>query len=277
MTVRIGVVAPGNRIEPALATDVSALAFDLYGKRVTLRFHPQCYLSAGHFAGSDEERARAFLDYANDESLDAIWIARGGYGSARIAAAVCAGLGEAARRKAYLGYSDAGALLGALYSRGFSHVFHGPMPADLLRNNGSEAVKRAISFLVERDAGALEPSVTRDTVTAAFNMTILSHMIGTPFQPLLDGHVLMLEEVAEHMYRIDRTMQHITTADGFARLAGLRLGRCSAIPDNDPVFDGNEEDVARLWCERAKIPYLGRADIGHDIANKIVPFGRLSP
>jgi muramoyltetrapeptide carboxypeptidase LdcA involved in peptidoglycan recycling len=51
------------------------------------------------------------------------------------------------------------------------------------------------------------------------------------------------------------------------------LGRCSAITPNEPDFGMNEEEIARYWCQRSGIPWLGRADIGHDTSNKIVPFG----
>jgi muramoyltetrapeptide carboxypeptidase len=51
------------------------------------------------------------------------------------------------------------------------------------------------------------------------------------------------------------------------------LGRCSSITPNEPDFGMNEEEIARYWCERSGIPWLGRADIGHDTDNKIVPFG----
>ena len=83
----------------------------------------------------------------------------------------------------------------------------------------------------------------------------------------------MLEEVSEYMYRIDRSLFHITSNPQIRRIAGLRLGRCSAIPDNDPDFGMTEDGVARYWCDRAGIPWLGRADIGHDADNKVVPFG----
>ena len=149
-----------------------------------------------------------------------------------------------------------------------------PMAADLARNGGESAVMRSLSFLVDRDARGLEPSVSRDGATAAFNITILSHLLGTPFEPDLSGHTLMLEEISEHMYRIDRALMHITSAPGIRRVAGIRLGRCGDIPENDPDFGETEEDVARHWCEVSGIPYLGRADIGHDVDNKIVPFGR---
>jgi muramoyltetrapeptide carboxypeptidase len=123
-------------------------------------------------------------------------------------------------------------------------------------------------------SSGLEPAVQSGVRTAAFNITILSHLIGTPFLPNLAGHVVMLEEVAEAMYRIDRAMLHITSNPDMRRVAGIMLGRCSAIPENDPAFEQSEEDVVKHWCHVSHIPYLGRADIGHDSHNKIVPFGR---
>jgi muramoyltetrapeptide carboxypeptidase len=85
----------------------------------------------------------------------------------------------------------------------------------------------------------------------------------------------MLEEVSEYMYRIDRAMFHITSNPCLRKLAGIMLGRCSAIPPNEPEFGQTAEEVVQHWCRVSGIPYLGRADIGHDIDNKIVPFGRL--
>jgi len=58
------------------------------------------------------------------------------------------------------------------------------------------------------------------------------------------------------------------------RLAGIRLGRILSEP-NDPPFGDDAQGIVRHWCERFEIPYLGRADIGHDSANKVVPFGLL--
>ena len=272
----IGIVAPASRLDPALAEQTVALARALYRDRpLELRFHPQCFLSSGHFAGDDETRARAFLEVANDPGIDALWFARGGYGSGRLAQRVLAGLAPAASRKIYMRYSDAGALLAALYTRGFTGLVHGPMPADLRREGGEAAVTRALAYLVERSPSALEPTVSAAQPTAAFNITVLSHLIGTPWQPDLREHVLMLEDVSEHMYRIDRALWHITANPAMRGLAGIRLGRCSAIPPNEPEFGETAEQVVQHWCALAGIPYLGPADIGHDIENKVVPLGRL--
>jgi muramoyltetrapeptide carboxypeptidase len=167
-------------------------------------------------------------------------------------------------------------LLAALYRAGFEGVAHGPVAQDILRDGGDAAVGRALAWMIDRSPAALEPTVGRARKTAAFNMTVLSHLLGTPLQPDLAGHVLMLEEVGEAMYRIDRTLFHITGNPEIRRVSGIMLGRCSAITPNEPGFGINEEEIAHYWCERSGIPWLGRADIGHDANNKIVPFGPLS-
>lgn len=271
---RIGVAAPGGPTTAEVAEQVRAVADRLYPDGlVELVFHPQCFASHGHFAGDDALRAEAFIELANDETLDAVWFARGGYGACRVAEAVVAGLGPAARDKAYLGYSDAGSLLAALYKAGLESVAHGPMAHDIRREGGEAAVARALAWLVERDPSALEPGLAAGEKAVAFNITILSHLLGTPLEPELNGHVLLLEEVSEHMYRIDRAMFHITSNPNMRRIAGIRLGRCSLIPENDPDFGQDEEAVVRYWCGRSGIPWLGRADIGHDVDNRVVPFG----
>lgn len=267
-------VAPAGTVRPDVPQVVQAIAAALYPERTPeIHFHPQCFLSDGHFAGPDSVRADAFVEIANDPSFDALWFARGGYGACRVVESVLPRLNAAARDKAYLGYSDAGAMLAALYGQGFGQIAHGPVAQDVIREGGQAAIERALSWLVERAPAALEPSITGEAPTAAFNISILSSLIGTPLQPDLTGHVLMLEEVSEYMYRIDRSLFHITSNPDIRKVAGIRLGRCSLVPDNDPPFGATEEEVARDWCARSGIAYLGRANIGHDAANRVVPFG----
>lgn len=273
MTVRIGIVAPSSPFERTTADRVRALAERLFPENAPeLRFHTQCFLRDGHFAGNDATRTGAFLDFANDPGIDAVWFARGGYGACRIAEPALAALEPPAFAKTYLGYSDAGTLLAGLYRVGCT-VAHGPMCQDLVREGGEAAVERALRWLVDGDAAALEPSLADGRPAAAFNLTVLSQLIGTPLQPDLAGHVLMLEEVSEYLYRIDRAFHHVTANPDIRKVAGIRLGRCSDIPENQVDFGMTAEEIARHWCAVSGIAFLGAADIGHDSANRVVPFG----
>lgn len=273
-SLRIGVVAPGTRIDSDLAERVKRFATDSFLDRAPeIVFHPQCFQSAGHFAGDDASRTEAFVSFANDPGFDAIWLARGGYGACRMAELALARLNDHARAKTYLGYSDAGALLGGLYARGFMKVAHGPMPVDVIRPGGDAAVKRALEWLIDRTPESVELGAMFDGRSAAFNITVLSSILGTPLEPDLADHVLMLEDVGEYLYRIDRSLFHVTSSPRIRQVRGIKLGRLSDVPENDKPFGATAEEIAKYWCARAGIAYMGRCDIGHDAENKVVPFG----
>lgn len=269
---RIAIVAPSCPLKRDAARRVTAIASERGDCELVI--HPQCFLSDGHFAGPDEARLAALRDVMADPSIDAVWFARGGYGSNRIAEEALARLPRSASSKTYLGYSDAGFLLAGLHKSGFE-VAWGPMPQDVLREGGEAAVARALDWLVACDSSALEPAL--DGPSMAFNLTVLSNLLGTSLEPDFTGITLLIEEVSEQLYRIDRTMFHVTASENVRRVAELRLGRVTDILANDPEFGGDESAVVEDWCARSGIQFGGRADIGHDAMNRVVPFGSKFP
>lgn len=265
--MRIAVVAPSCSLSREAGEAVAGIA----GQRgdCELMIHPQCFLSDGHFAGPDEARLAALREVMADPSTDAVWFARGGYGSNRIAEAAMADIPPAARSKLYMGYSDAGFLLAGFHKAGLDAAW-GPMPQDVRRDGGEAAVKRALDWLVRRDPAALEPDLQPPAM--AFNLTVLAALLGTVLEPDFSGVDLLIEDVGEHHYRIDRTMFHVAASPNVRRAARLRLGRVGDIPGNDPDFGRDECAIVKEWCARSGIRYGGRADIGHDVLNRIVPF-----
>src|SRR5688572_12835608 len=193
---RIAICAPGTPITRDVAERVGALATAFPG--LELHFHEQCFVEDGHFAGPDAVRLAALLDCANDPAFDAVWFAKGGYGANRIAAQALAGMNKAASGKIFLGYSDCGYLLAGLYRNGIGRPTHGPMPVDIRREGGAAAVRRALGWLSGDPAG-LEPSLDGRRAVA-FNLTTLAMLCGTELMPDLTGQVVMIEEVAEHLY-----------------------------------------------------------------------------
>ena len=267
---RIAICAPSTPFTREDAAKVLALAAAEF-PRHELVFHEQCFAVEGHFAGSDAMRLSALLDCANHPEFDAVWFARGGYGANRISAQAVAGMGSNADDKAYVGYSDGGTLLGALYRARIGHQVHAPMPADIRRKGGEDAIRRVLGWLIGNEGGE-EPTLD-GRPTVAFNLMTLAMLVGTNLMPNLAGHVVMVEEVSEHLYAVDRLLFHVTHHLVPMGIAGLRLGRVSDVPENDRPFGAEPETMARYWCERTGIAWLGRADIGHDADNKIVPFG----
>src|SRR3954468_888447 len=254
--MRIAVVAPSCTLKKEAADAVGAIAAARQDCEVII--HPQCFLSEGHFAGPDEARLAALREVMADPAVDAIWFARGGYGSNRIAEAALADLPDTARTKRYMGYSDAGFLLAGLHKAGLEAVW-GPMPQDVLRDGGDAAIHRALNWLVLRDRSALEPQLQRPAM--AFTLAVLSNLLGTPLEPDFAGVDLLVEEVSEHLYAIDRTMFHVTSSANVQRVARLRLGRVADILPNDPEFASDEAAIVADWCARSGIPFGGRADI----------------
>lgn len=267
---RIAIVAPSCSLKREAATQVEAIAAARGG--CELLIHPQCFLSEGHFAGPDEARLAALLEVMADPSVDAVWFARGGYGSNRIAEAAIRGLPDAARIKTYIGYSDAGFLLAGFHRAGLE-VAHGPMPQDVLRDGGDAAIARALDWLSDRNPSALEPDCQAPAF--AFNLTVLSSLLGTELEPDFSGAELLIEEVNEHHYRIDRLMFHVTSSANVRRASRIRLGSVDDIPSNDTPFERDEQAIVEDWCGRSGIAFGGRAMIGHHADNRVVPFGSI--
>lgn len=265
--MRIAVVAPSCTLDRDAARRVEAIVAARGDAELIV--HPQCFEHEGHFAGSDAVRLAALREVMADPAIDALWFARGGYGSNRIAEAALADLPPAARAKAYLGYSDAGFLLAGFHQAGLA-VAHGPMVQDIRRPGGEAAVARSLDWLIRRDPAALEPGL--DGPAMAFNLTVLSHLLGTPLEPDFSGVDLLIEDVGEHLYRIDRAMFHVTSSPAIRGVRRIRLGRVSNVLANDPVWIGDAPAIVADWCARSSIPFGGEADIGHDSANRIVPF-----
>src|SRR5256885_4438025 len=133
--MRIAVVAPSCRLTEEAAAAVQAIVATRGDCELVI--HPQCFLSDGHFAGPDKARLAALREVMADPAVDAVWFARGGYGSNRIAETALADLPDAAPSKLYMGYSDARFLLAGLHKAG-AEVAWGPMPQDVLRDGGED-------------------------------------------------------------------------------------------------------------------------------------------
>jgi muramoyltetrapeptide carboxypeptidase len=157
------------------------------------------------------------------------------------------------------------------------------MPADINRSGGEAAVLRALAWMLHPDearagdqmsgVGIIPPLTGHPAKAAAFNLTVLSQLLGTGLQPDLTDHVLMIEDVSEYLYRIDRSLFHVTSNPMIRAVAGIRLGRISDVSENDPDFAMTAEQIVRHWCDAAGIAFLGQADIGHDADNKVIAFG----
>ena len=225
------------------------------------------------FAGSDRQRLDAFHELAADDTVDAIVFARGGYGVSRLLERIDWGL-LAARPRPYVGYSDLTPLLLALVARTGTVAFHGPMVVDFAR--GLVPAERA-SFLAEL---AGEPgSAWKLTPIAGVSagrpqtiggpllggcLTMLAATIGTGFLPDFRDAILVLEDIDEPEYRIDRLLTQLRTSrrvDGVKAVVAGHFTNCDA------------RDSLVYFAGSLRVPLLLGLPAGHEAPNHTVPLG----
>ncbi len=268
---RIGIVAPASPFDSeAFESGVAVLR--------SMGFHPvvpeAVKKKTGYLAGADKTRARLINDMFMDPSIRLIWCARGGYGSMRCLPFIDYGAVRA-NPKPFIGASDVTAMLMTLYIRCGIPVIHGPMVVSFA---GADAATyhSARHLLFDTTVAvtiAADPSIVirggcvRAPVIGG-NLTTLSHLMGTAFEPDFSGHLLFIEDIGEAPYRIDRMLTQMRMAGKLSNMAGLMLGRfsdCGRMTDIRHII----EDI----CSGLDIPILAGIPAGHGRPNLMVPMG----
>ena len=266
----IGIVAPASPFEE---TDFFSGIRILENMGFRVSFPKGIFERSGYLAGSDVDRAAQVNAAFADSAVQAIVCARGGYGSMQILPYLDY---EAIRRhpKLLMGFSDITALLCSLYQHSGLVSCHGPV-VTTLKNAGSKTLESVFNMLtlnelpaIELESGiALSPGKASGPVICG-NLTTLCHLVGTPFQPKMDGHILILEDTGEKPYRIDRMLTQMKLAGVFDGLCGLGIGSFENCGKADELF----EIIARIF-NPIHIPILAGFNIGHGSDNIAVPFG----
>lgn len=218
----------------------------------------------GYLAGTDRQRLDDLNRAIRDPSIDAIWCVRGGYGVLRILADVDF---DALRRapKALIGFSDITALHAAIGRRAGIVSYHGPFPNRRLSDFSRASLERAVKTRenpagTTSDAQVLVPGRARGPL-AGGNLALLAALAGTPYFPVLDGAILVLEDVGEAVYRIDRMLRHLRLTGALDRVAGLMFGAFTELGDEG---DGLAlAEVLRETAEALGVPCLAGVPVGH--------------
>jgi len=242
-------------------------------ERYFVRFDEGVYARSGYLAGDDDRRATELLRALEDDSIDAIVCARGGYGATRILPRIAVDSVRAAN-KTIVGFSDVTALH-ALWARAGVRSLHGPMVAGLGRgtDQGTARWYEALEGAVPAPLEGLErvASGRGRGVLVGGNLAVLTSLIGTPHAPPLDGAVLFLEDVGERPYRVDRMLTQLRHASVFERVVAVALG---AFTNGPPGPDGTKvEDVLRERLYELGLPVVAGVPSGHVDDNLELPFG----
>lgn len=245
--------------------------FKLLAARYQASHRPDLFAADRYLAGSDERRQRELVDALTDDS-QAVFAARGGYGVMRLLADIP---WERVKPKVVVGFSDLTALHLALQSRGFIS-FHAPVLTQLGRQP-EQVVKRFFELLETRaPAETLSGSRTINEGTAegmliGGNLSVLTRLLGTPFLPELKGAVLLLEDVGERPYRLDRMWTHLKLAGVFERVSGIVLGDFTGCEEKGANFTSTE--VLTELARREGLPVAAGFQVGHGDVNLPVPLG----
>jgi muramoyltetrapeptide carboxypeptidase len=232
----------------------------------------------GYLAGSDVHRAADLNRFAADSSIEAVWCLRGGYGAMRVLDRIDY---EAWRRspKTLIGYSDITALHLAIGPRADLVTFHGPTARTNLTPFSEASLRAAVSSGSEPCGEAPRASVLHGGCArgrlVGGNLALITALLGTPFAPSLDGAILVLEDVNEAVYRIDRMLTHLSLAGALSRVAGIAFGHFTDIPDEPeehrPLFE-----VLQEFADRCGVPCLANIPLGHVADQWTVPLGALA-
>lgn len=243
----------------------------------TLTVHPQAHARAGFLAGDDAARAAAFAELLADAEVGAVLAARGGYGVARWIDRVDPEAVRAAG-KAIVGFSDVSVLHAAAQAAGLESL-HGPVVTQLAGLPEADVADFAArlraptdGFTLSADGPTLAPGHARGPLVGGCLSMVVS-LVGTPHQFVPEGAILLLEEVAEAPYRLDRLLTQLSQAGVLERVAGVALGdfvNCEAPRPNEPeALDVLAERLGGLG-----VPVLAGLPIGHGARNRAVPLGR---
>lgn len=237
------------------------------GEAVLSRFH--------NFAGDDSARSIDLQKALDDANVKAIISSRGGYGMTRILDDL--DFTEFLKNPKWIvGFSDITALHLKVQSIGYQSI-HGPMPStfgfdasstkrllNLLRGDG---IKLTIKSRKENRIG-----ITQAPIIGG-NLCLLAHCIGSLSDIDYDGKILLIEDIGEYMYAIDRMLVQLKRAGKFSKLKGIIVGDFSDVKEQETPFGKSIEEIVLERVGELDIPIAFGFPIGHDDVNIPVKLG----
>ena len=270
---KIGIVAPARKVTP----EEMQYAIDWLKENEFVPVYDDRLFADHHiFAGDDDFRAAVFQEYLDNEQIEAIWLARGGYGSIRIIDKLNF-TRFLQHPKWVIGFSDTTVIHGKLNRLGVPSL-HASMPF-FFANKTPEAKQSLLDALLGTPLHYVFPAHKMNRIgqmegeIVGGNLSILYGMIGSDTFPELEGKILFIEEVDEYIYHIDRMMHALKRAGKLARLKGLIIGGLTQIHDNPDPFGMSVEEVIAEAVAEYDYPVCFGFPAGHFDDNRAVFFG----
>lgn len=273
----VRIVATAGRVDPT-RIELGIRTIRAFGYHVSVGKH--LYDQWGYLAGHDHDRAQDLIDALQDHDVDAVFLARGGWGSSRLLPYLDKVSFDTSPAKILLGYSDITALH-LYFQRRYNWVtFHGPVvEMDWSMENGRDAFALLEGGHGPIGDGPLEPmnawaaESLPEVQWIGGNLSLVAESLGTPYAVNADNKVLYLEEVSEPVYRIDRMMTHLWLSGALANVRGVVFGEATRCVPPDNIVEYTAEHVVADICQRAHVPLWWGLPAGHGPRKVTLPMG----
>ncbi len=279
----IGIVAPASPVFPEDQLESAATYIESLGYRI--KFGKAVRKVYGYLAGTDRERAADLNNMFADKQVSAIFCLRGGYGSPRLLSLI--DYDTVARNpKIFVGFSDITALSCALLAKCRLLTFSGPMlasdmthPDDFAQEHFWRLITSAtvVGELPNHDshyATPLRAGITTGRLIAA-NLSLLTVLFGTPYLPNLRKSILVVEDVGEEPYRVDRMLSQVEHSGVMRALNGFVIGQLTDCEPEDEKPSLSMEQVITDYVNKLPkpVPAFANFSFGHVKPKLTLPFG----
>lgn len=282
---RVGLVLPASMAFEPSTIDLARRQLEAMGFAVTVGEHAA--KRHGYFAGTDTERAADLNAMFADPAVAGVICYTGGWGTPRLLPHLDF---ERMRKnpKVFVGYSDVTTLLNAVHQETGLVTFHGPMASGEIRPWTLEQLRRVL--MTAEPIGTLRnPPKDDDALVAreyrivtvrggrargrlvGGNLTMLASLMGTPWEIDTDGAILLLEDIHEAYYRIDRMLTQLKLGGKLDRLAGVAFGYCTDCPTDAPSF--SLEEILADFFAPLGVPACAGLAFGHIKEKLTLPIG----
>jgi len=237
----------------------------------------------GYLAGHDRDRLNDINRALRDPNIDAIWCLRGGYGMMRILPGIDY---DALSRtpKAIIGYSDITALHSAVQRKCKLVTYHGPTARETLTDLSRDSLQRAV--VEQTDSCGTAPNAreinagTAEGRLVGGNLAVLASLCGTPYAPDFTDGILILEDINEPVYRIDRMLQQLKLTGALNVCKAIAFGECVSCPPDGGGGGGGSgrsfDEVLGEIAHDAGIPCLAGIPLGHIAEQWTFPLGAMA-
>jgi muramoyltetrapeptide carboxypeptidase len=273
---RVALIAPSGVVSRAEDINRALENVRSFGWVPVLGDHVSSQL--GYLAGSDADRLKDINAAFASDDIDAVWCIRGGYGSMRLLADLdYASLRR--RRKPVIGFSDLTALHSAIHRKCGLVTFHGPTARARLTEFTRRSLSRALVDQRDScgdvdDGRVLRHGRVKGRIIGG-NLALITALLGTPFAPNFEGAILIVEDVGEAVYRIDRMLRHLILAGALQQCVALVAGNFRPPKSENSRDNRTLDDVLAEAATRAGIPCIAGAPFGHIADQWTIPLGAI--